>query len=682
MRRSVPAEVREVEAGRLDAARVSWTKGGRATAGSSAEPPAQLQPAMEPEEPEQQQPASNLPSMPGVPDGAWAVRRDSLEVARANILAIESHVGDATHGAPAASAAGGSGDGSPRWQRARRAVAQSRWHKVAARPDSNGGTEPSAAYWVNRVTEEARAGKPTEAEEAADVAERAQRIKRLRLTTSNLLPVDEDETIRQSAARGAAAPDGGGDAQGAAGEQGPTYPLLSLAGVVLAKKQAGVKKRQIERSQFIVKRGNLNRMTSAVPDADATAGDPIAPGSDSGYSESSLSALFVAGDGDISMEMQAGSHGQLEFESGREVVDTGAQSLLEAKQAKFIRLQTPNIESFPHLDREAQRSRVKILRELADFMRYSWGLTVPSVILSITGSATPFSLRPIYQQAFSRSLQTATKQTNAWVFTGGTDSGVMKLVGDGLAVQKRVETAIGVATWGAVHGRTDLDPAEDLLPRSVLEQCTIELRGLESLGHEHAREDSIRALYSEFGTVVAVTVGLDPADASRHNGSWEEAAGKGKVLCYVTYRTKEGAERACHRRVAAVGAGGRSAAAHLRAVAINKYEQLMDAGDKGIHGEHARKVLGSRGGVALPYLYRGRRMEGEGFTGSPLDRNHSHYLLVDDGSEDEFGRELAVRTCVTLTSKDPAPSLCSLHRQSNTRVVCFMPCACVRAGLL
>jgi hypothetical protein len=75
-------------------------------------------------------------------------------------------------------------------------------------------------------------------------------------------------------------------------------------------------------------------------------------------------------------------------------------------------------------------------------------------------------------------------------------------------------------------------------------------------------------------------------------------------------------------------------------------------------------------------------MEGEGFTGSPLDRNHSHYLLVDDGSEDEFGRELAVRTCVTLTSKDPAPSLCSLHRQSNTRVVCFMPCACVRAGLL
>eukprot|EP01046_Picozoa_sp_COSAG06_P031613 COSAG06_NODE_3091_length_5871_cov_3.254505_4_plen_53_part_01 len=53
------------------------------------------------------------------------------------------------------------------------------------------------------MTEEARAGKPTEAEEAADVAERAQRIKRLRLTTSNLLLVDEDETVQQNAARGA-----------------------------------------------------------------------------------------------------------------------------------------------------------------------------------------------------------------------------------------------------------------------------------------------------------------------------------------------------------------------------------------------------------------------------------------------------------------------------------------------
>ena len=136
-------------------------------------------------------------------------------------------------------------------------------------------------------------------------------------------------------------------------------------------------------------------------------------------------------------------------------------------------------------------------------------------------------------QAFSRSLLHATRNTNAWVFTGGTNSGVMKLVGDGMADQKRMETAIGIGTWGAVHGRADLniDPAEDLLPRWCLENCTVELSGLEALGHEHAREDTLSALYSECGTVVAVTVGLDPDDP-KGNGNWAE--GKGRVLCKST----------------------------------------------------------------------------------------------------------------------------------------------------
>ena len=83
-----------------------------------------------------------------------------------------------------------------------------------------------------------------------------------------------------------------------------------------------------------------------------------------------------------------------------------------------------------------QLERVEQLRGLAAFIRYSWRLRVPSVIFSITGSATPFALRPKFRNAFSQALVTATRNTNAWVVTGGTASGIMKLVGDGCAQRR------------------------------------------------------------------------------------------------------------------------------------------------------------------------------------------------------------------------------------------------------
>ena len=81
-------------------------------------------------------------------------------------------------------------------------------------------------------------------------------------------------------------------------------------------------------------------------------------------------------------------------------MNTEANTLLEAKQAKFIRLQTPNIENFAQLDFEQQRARVKVLRELADFMRYSWGLKVPSVIFSVTGTHFQRNFYPLSSICF------------------------------------------------------------------------------------------------------------------------------------------------------------------------------------------------------------------------------------------------------------------------------------------
>lgn len=538
--------------------------------------------------------------LPGVPEGAWDLRRKSLEVARESILALE---GRSEH-------LGGHGGRS-------RAASVSRWQRVVDRSDEDAAD--GSNYWVNRVTEEVRSEKPTPEEEAADTELRAQEVKRLRLTASNLLTVPNDGSVPQNEQMGPALQLEASHQKGPESRDG----LGLLAGVVLAKKQAA-KKRNVIASKFRVKNGRMGRTSSIDEDAftKSESGNGLRSSSD-------LAGMF-AGTGDVSMEMEHGIYGQLVFETGRHVVDTSAQSLPEARQAKFLKLETQECESFLELDDVAQSSRVKLLRGLADYMRYSWGLKPPSVILSVTGSATPFTLRPSYQRAFSRSLLHATRNTNAWVFTGGTNSGVMKLVADGLANQKRSETVIGVATWGAIHGRTELE-GEDPLPRCVLENLTVELHGLESLGGDKIREDSIREVCSKFGTVVAVTVGKILAGS----------ASKCNVKCYVTFRSLEAVERACEKGAFRKHAHRtQSGASCVHAAALNKYEVSEDAS---LRGEHSRKVLRSRGDVAMPYVYHGRRQAGEGAVGAPLDRNHSHYLLVDDGTDDEFGHELAIR---------------------------------------
>ena len=67
---------------------------------------------------------------------------------------------------------------------------------------------------------------------------------------------------------------------------------------------------------------------------------------------------------------------------------------------------------------------------LAHFLEKFWKLPRPDVLLSVTGSAASLQLTSTLQRVFDRGLANASAMTNAWIFTGGTDSGVMKLVGE------------------------------------------------------------------------------------------------------------------------------------------------------------------------------------------------------------------------------------------------------------
>lgn len=95
---------------------------------------------------------------------------------------------------------------------------------------------------------------------------------------------------------------------------------------------------------------------------------------------------------------------------------------------------------------------------LAHFLEKYWRLRRPDVLISVTGSAASLELTSQLQRVFDRGLAAAASMTNAWIFTGGTDSGVMKLVGDAMHKGGLVDVPlVGIAPFGALHGKSGLE---------------------------------------------------------------------------------------------------------------------------------------------------------------------------------------------------------------------------------
>ena len=97
---------------------------------------------------------------------------------------------------------------------------------------------------------------------------------------------------------------------------------------------------------------------------------------------------------------------------------------------------------------------------LTQFIYKFWQLPLPEVLITITGGAQDFVLSSRLQREFTKGLVSAAASTNAWVVTGGTDTGVMKLVAqafnDGGTEVEHVPL-IAVTPYGCVNGRGVLE---------------------------------------------------------------------------------------------------------------------------------------------------------------------------------------------------------------------------------
>ena len=93
---------------------------------------------------------------------------------------------------------------------------------------------------------------------------------------------------------------------------------------------------------------------------------------------------------------------------------------------------------------------------LAIFVREYWCLPEPKLLITVTGGLEDIKLSPTLQQAFDLGLATAATSAKAWIFTRGSDTGVMKLVGNTIVRHGLTVPLIGVLPWGCINGRDEL----------------------------------------------------------------------------------------------------------------------------------------------------------------------------------------------------------------------------------
>ena len=73
--------------------------------------------------------------------------------------------------------------------------------------------------------------------------------------------------------------------------------------------------------------------------------------------------------------------------------------------------------------------------QLVEYVHEKWQLSKPSLIISVTGGAVDFAMNKKDHDKLRQSLQRVAATKGAWIITGGTNAGVMKVCGEAVRDQ-------------------------------------------------------------------------------------------------------------------------------------------------------------------------------------------------------------------------------------------------------
>ncbi|KAK0173426.1 hypothetical protein PV328_006622 [Microctonus aethiopoides] len=89
-----------------------------------------------------------------------------------------------------------------------------------------------------------------------------------------------------------------------------------------------------------------------------------------------------------------------------------------------------------------------------------WNLGLPRLLITVHGGRSNFELQPTLKKVLRKGLLKAAKTTGAWIFTGGTNTGVTRQVGDALLLERSQRqgrvVSIGIAPWGILEKSHEL----------------------------------------------------------------------------------------------------------------------------------------------------------------------------------------------------------------------------------
>ncbi|XP_063716344.1 transient receptor potential cation channel subfamily M member-like 2 isoform X3 [Symsagittifera roscoffensis] len=103
------------------------------------------------------------------------------------------------------------------------------------------------------------------------------------------------------------------------------------------------------------------------------------------------------------------------------------------------------------------------VHRLVEFAYKHWKLPQPKMIISITGGAGDLKMDKKLKDGLKKGLMKVAVSTGAWIVTGGSNAGIMKLCGEAVhdyilahGEKDNSLVTIGVATWGVITNRHTL----------------------------------------------------------------------------------------------------------------------------------------------------------------------------------------------------------------------------------
>ena len=150
-----------------------------------------------------------------------------------------------------------------------------------------------------------------------------------------------------------------------------------------------------------------------------------------------------------------------------------------------------------NLDDPAKLSNIHLIRCLVEH-KDTWNLERPDVIISVTGGAQSFDMSVIDKDKILKGIMHGTRNMKPLFITGGTDSGVMKYVGEARAQYNPMAPLIGIAPAGPVlHNKSK---NEKLLLDELLNAKEEEI-------YEYTMEDKVASLNKNHSHFILVENG-------------------------------------------------------------------------------------------------------------------------------------------------------------------------------